>query len=272
MGTSCQIAFTTHNPFLTIRDDVDSLIFVDKNPKLGTKVDRKSSLNRYQIIRKELGILLNDSFLIGNFNLIVEGATEKLTLHRLFQMPKYKDFEWVNIYDASGVDNVKQAINYLRSLDLKGLVILDSDEKAIKLVQDSKFKKLIEGHNWDYMLIEESTNDGKERTFEDLFPQKLYIDCFNEYCKQVEELGKFDKPYAKFDNSKEYDPPIIKALNTHYLSFFDNPKGNSITKQDIMRILLDKVDEMELEVAQKNLERVAKLIDKMGPKIRKINN
>ncbi|CAN0578542.1 unnamed protein product, partial [Ectocarpus sp. 12 AP-2014] len=132
ISESSQILFTTHNPFLAVRNCLDSLIFVNKSASEGTKIEKKPFLNKYQLLRRELGIMLNDSFLIGDINLVVEGNTEKLAFHRLFQFEKYRDLEWINIYNADGVNNIPQAINYLgkNNLKLSGIAILDSDSEA----------------------------------------------------------------------------------------------------------------------------------------------
>lgn len=113
IAENSQILYTTHNPFLTIRNCLDSLVFVEKSSKEGTKIKHKPYLNKYQVLRKELGILLNDSFLLGDVNLVVEGNTEKLAFHRLFQIEEYRQLEWLNIYNADGVNNISQTLNYL---------------------------------------------------------------------------------------------------------------------------------------------------------------
>jgi AAA15 family ATPase/GTPase len=143
ISNDSQIIFTTHNPFLAIRNCVDSLIFVKKDSVNGTTAYKKTYLNKYQIMRKELGIMLNDSFLLGDINLVVEGITEKLAFHRLFSLPKYQELEWINIYNADGVANIPQAINYLgiNNLDLSGIVILDSDKEASNIKVNKQYKK-----------------------------------------------------------------------------------------------------------------------------------
>ncbi|MBK7307459.1 MAG: hypothetical protein IPI88_10755 [Chitinophagaceae bacterium] len=94
-----------------------------KKAGAGSKVNRKPFLNKYQLVRQELGIMLNDSFLIGDVNIVVEGNTEKLALHRLFYEPDFTNLQWLNIYNADGVNNVSQALNYLgkNNLNLSGL-------------------------------------------------------------------------------------------------------------------------------------------------------
>jgi predicted ATP-dependent endonuclease of OLD family len=267
IAKSSQILYTTHNPFLTIRNDVDSLIFVEKSKEKGTKIQRKSYLNKYQTIRKELGILLNDSFLIGDLNLIVEGPTEKLTFHRLFQIEKYQQLEWLNIYNAGGVGNIPQAMNYLgkNNLNLKGIVFLDSDYQAKEEQKTKGYKNSIASGSWEELEVNDAFNDKNDRTFEDLFPQELYVESFNEYCNGLKDFEYFDTEYSNYEYKEAIKTPIIDVLDAHFFSFIDqeNKKKKSITKQDVMRYLLDKVDNMSVEEQPKVFVNCTKLLDKI---------
>ena len=72
------------------------------------------------------------------------------------------------------------------------------------------------------------------------------MDSFNEYCNGLKDLEVFDNPYTDYELTNEIETPIIKTLSDHFYSFIneDNRKKNSITKQDVIRILFDKVDAM----------------------------
>lgn len=265
IAESGQIFYTTHNPFLAIRNNVDSLIFVTKSPVDGTKTNRKPFLNRYQILRLELGILLNDSFLLGDINLVVEGNTEKLAFHRLFQMEKYQELEWLNIYNADGVTNISQAINYLgnNNLKLSGIAFLDSDAEANNEKKKRGFINAMKEKNWAWVEVNDAFNDSYERTFEDLFPQDLYVNAFNKYCHSLKNLDVFDKEYIDLEYKVIIRPPITKVLLPYFYSFIDEArrKDISITKQDIMRILLNDIDNLELKEKVKALENCFKILD-----------
>jgi len=263
IAENSQLIYTTHNPFLTIRNNIDSLVFVNKSSKEGTKINQKPFLNKYQILRKELGILLNDSFLLGDINLIVEGNTEKLAFHRLFQLEKYKKLEWLNIYNADGVTNVSQTLNYLgeNNLGLSGIVILDSDNEAVSEKSKKGFANALKSKKWIPIEINEAFNDSKERTFEDLFPQDIYINAFNMYCNSISEIGVFDKEYSNYEYQNQIDVPIIRELEKHFFSFIkeDRKKINSITKQDIIRNVLDileLLDDTQKEIALDNTYKI----------------
>lgn len=265
IADSAQIIYTTHNPFLAVRNSVDSLIFVSKSAQNGTKINKKPYLNKYQILRKELGIMLNDSFMIGDINLVVEGNTEKLAFHHLFQFDKYRDLEWMNIYNADGVDNIPQAINYLgkNNLKLSGITVLDSDQEAINIKLKKAYKNNIKENNWEEIEINSVFNDTKLRTFEDLFPQKLYIKAFNQYCNSLKSLEKFSKDYIDFEYTQEIETPIINTISSHFKSFLPENSVTSITKQDVIRFLFDIIDKMTESEQVEALSNAFKLCDKI---------
>lgn len=272
ISESSQILYTTHNPFLAVRNCIDSLIFVNKSANDGTKINKKPFLNKYQLLRRELGIMLNDSFLIGDINLVVEGNTEKLAFHRLFQFEKYRDLEWMNIYNADGVNNIPQAINYLgkNNLKLSGIAILDSDSEADDVKKVKAYKNNIKENNWEELEINVVFGDKKTRTFEDLFPQELYIQAYNNYCNSLKSLEVFGKEFVNYELTKEIEMPIINTLSTHFKSFLPENSKSSITKQDVIRHLLDIVDEMPEKERISSLSNAFKLCDKIKTSFLKI--
>lgn len=272
ISESSQILYTTHNPFLAVRNCVDSLIFVNKSANDGTKINKKPFLNKYQLLRRELGIMLNDSFLIGDINLVVEGNTEKLAFHRLFQFEKYRDLEWMNIYNADGVNNIPQAINYLgkNNLKLSGIAILDSDSEAGDIKKVKAYKNNIKENNWEEVEINAVFTNRKARTFEDLFPQDLYVGAYNNYCNSLKTLEVFEKEFIDFELTKEIETPIINTLSTHFKTFLPENSKSSITKQDVIRHLLDIVDEMPEKEQTSNLSNAFKLCDKIKSNFLKI--
>lgn len=272
ISQNSQILYTTHNPFLAVRNCIDSLVFVNKSAKSGTKINRKPFLNKYQILRKELGIVLNDSFLIGDINLVVEGNTEKLAFHRLFQYEKYRELEWMNIYNADGVTNIPQAINYLgkNNLKLSGIAILDSDKEAEDIKKKKPYKKNIAESDWEEIEINSIFTDKKIRTFEDLFPQNLYVDAFNKYCHSLESLEVFESNYKDFELTKEIDTPIVDSLSEHFKTLLPKDSKATVTKQDVIRHLLDIVDEMSEKDQMKALSNAFKLCDEIKNAFNKI--
>lgn len=272
ISESSQILYTTHNPFLVVRNNVNSLFFVDKSSKDGTRINIKPFLNKYQILRNELGIMLNDSFLIGDINLLVEGNTEKLAFHRLFQFGDYQELEWMNIYNADGVNNIPQAINYLgkNNLKLSGIVILDSDKEAESIKTNKSYKKNIQESNWEEIEINSIFSSKKQRTFEDLFPQNIYIEAFNNYCNSLKTLEVFEKEYVDFEYKEAIETPVINTLSNHYKLFLPEKSTSTITKQDVIRHLLDNIERKSEKEQRTILSNCFKLLNKIKSSFKKI--
>lgn len=273
ISKNAQIIYTTHNPFLAVRNCIDSLVFVYKSAEEGTKVDSKPFLNKYQVLRKELGILLNDSFLIGDMNLIVEGNTEKLSFHRLFQFEKYQDLQWMNIYNADGVANIPQAINYLgkNNLKLSGIVFLDSDNEASKIKVNKFYNINISEGNWIELEVNSALKDKSTRTFEDLFPQDLYVKAYNDYCRNLEHLETFEISYVDYEYNEPIDTPIIDVLSNHYKTFLSHNSTSTITKQDVARYFFDSIEELSINEQKVHLKNLFLVCDKILENFNKLN-
>ncbi len=275
-----QLIYTTHNIFLTLRDDIDSLIFTKKDSEKGTSIEKQSYKNKYQIFRKELGILLNDSFLIGNINIIVEGDTEHFVLRQLVselasKNEEFSSLEWLNIYDAGGVSEVQNALRYLNSLgdELCGIVLLDSDPAGDKIFNKEAFRKLIDNKRWFCIRINEVFGDNKIRTFEDLFPQANYIKAYNQHYKTG--FYDFDNKFTNLNHELELPTPIVDSIEeSHYIPLFktENQKKQAISKINIMRALLEDTKTIESKERDFVLANSIKLIQKINTIIKQIKN
>ncbi|MBK7307458.1 MAG: hypothetical protein IPI88_10750 [Chitinophagaceae bacterium] len=127
------------------------------------------------------------------------------------------------------------------------MALLDSDSEGKSEQEKKGFINSMKEKNWDFIEINNVfKNDKLERTFEDLFPQNLYIESFNEYCSGLKDFSVFDKNYTNYEYTDEINTPIIKTLEKHFFSFINVEKHakNSITKQDIIRILINKTNKM----------------------------
>src|SRR5690606_8078377 len=157
------------------------------------------------------------------------------------------------------VTNISQTLNYLgkNNLDLAGIAILDSDKEAVDEKKKKGFVNSMKSNKWSSIEINDVFTDHAERTFEDLFPQNLYITAFDEYCISIKDIAVFDKTYANCKSTEPIETPIIRHLEKHFFSFIneERKKQNSITKQDVIRIVLDNIetlDEKEKNEALKN--------------------
>ncbi|PHN93377.1 hypothetical protein CSC80_10635 [Maribacter sp. 6B07] len=227
-----QIVYTTHNPFLAYRKKPDNLILAIKDEKKGTEILTKTYTNKYQVLRKELGLMLNDSFLVNDINLVVEGNADKYILHYIIHEDEgLNDLTWVHIYSADSATEIIPSVRYLNSLDLKGVVLLDSDKAALKEISKPKFKTHITTkNNWDHLTLDEIKKDGAERTIEDMLLPQKYVEAYNSYYEEQVDTIDWLKPFQPIVVTK-YSIPILDIINPHFREF----SPNGINKIAILR-------------------------------------
>ncbi|CAN0597570.1 unnamed protein product, partial [Ectocarpus sp. 12 AP-2014] len=151
-----------------------------------------------------------------------------------------------------------------------GIAILDSDSEADDVKKVKAYKNNIKENNWEELEINTVFGDKKNRTFEDLFPQKLYIQAYNNYCNSLKHLEVFGKEFIDYELTGEIEMPIINTLSPHYKSFLPDNSKSSITKQDVIRHLLDIVDGLPEKERNLSLSNAFKLCDKIKTSFLKI--
>ncbi|WP_271855117.1 ATP-dependent nuclease [Patiriisocius marinus] len=215
-----QLVYTTHNPFLAYKRKPDNLVLAKKNSSKGTEILTKVYTNKYQVLRKELGLLLNDSFLVNDINIVVEGNADKYILHYIIHEDDYfEPLTWTHIYSADSATEVIPSVRYLNNLDLKGVVLLDADKAGANEIKKPKFKThIIDKANWNYLTLNFKLNDKKERTIEDMVLQEAYLDAYNKYYLEQEETLEWDKPFEAID-IKKYNSPILDTINPHFKTY-----------------------------------------------------
>lgn len=217
-----QIIYTTHNPFLAYRKKPDNLILAKKDPKNGTEIITKVYTNKYQVLRKELGLLLNDSFLVNDINLVVEGNADKYILHYIIHEDDVLEpLTWVHIFSADSATEIIPSVRYLNSLDLKGVVLLDADEAAKNEIKKPKFKTNITSKKgWSYLTLNNIIKDDKERTIEDMLFQEKFLEAYNKYYAEQAGTVEWKTNFIPIV-PKIYDTPILNTLNPHFKKFAD---------------------------------------------------
>ncbi len=217
-----QIVYSTHNPFLAYRKKPDNLILVRKNGHDGTELITKIYSNKYQVLRKELGLMLNDSFLINDINLVVEGNSDKYLLHYVIhEDEELEPLTWLHIYSADTVTEIVPSVRYLNSLGLKGFVLMDADAASKAEIAKPKFKRnIIDEHNWDYATVNKIIDDDQSRTIEDLLPLEKYVEAYNAYYIEEADTIEWKKPFKPL-KSQAYKSPIVDQVKKHFHGFAD---------------------------------------------------
>lgn len=217
-----QLIYTTHNPFLAYKRKPDNLVLAKKNYSKGTEILTKVYTNKYQVLRKELGLLLNDSFLVNDINIVVEGNADKYILHYIIhEDDSFEPLTWMHIFSADSATEIIPSVRYLDNLDLKGVVLLDADKAGRDEIKKPKFKKHISDKaNWNYLTLNEIINDNKERTIEDMVLQAKYIEAYNSYYSEQKDTLEWENPFKPLANRK-YKTPLLDTINPHFKGFLN---------------------------------------------------
>jgi predicted ATP-dependent endonuclease of OLD family len=256
-----QIIYTTHNPFLTCKNTPDKLILVKKNGEQGSIIHNKPYANKYEVLRKELGLLLNDSFLVGECNIVVEGVSDKFVLHHIIdEIEDFEHLKWINIFSADSSSEILPSVRYLKSLNLIGVVLLDDDNAAKNEITKPKFKELIiDNQNWDFITVTGKHGESyTQKTLEDIFEQSHYIEAYNTYY--TEEYDNLS-PIKPFTNLilQEVVVPVLDIIKIHHKEYFGT---DQINKVGVFRKLFELHPYEKEKAVYKNIVDLIKAIDK----------
>jgi predicted ATP-dependent endonuclease of OLD family len=255
-----QIIYTTHNPFLTCKNNPDKLMLVRKNGEHGTLIHNKPYANKYEVLRKELGLLLNDSFLVGKKNIVVEGVSDKFVLHQLIEeVDELEHLKWINIFSADSSSEVIPSVRYLNSLNLQGVVLLDDDDAAKKEITKPKFKEnIIDPESWDYITVTGAKGESySEKTLEDIFDFDHYIKAYNTYYVIEWENLESLKPFQQYNNINKVRP-ILNEIKAHHKEYFGTEQ---INKVGVFRKLFELFPISENLKSYKNAINLIKALD-----------
>jgi len=159
-----QIVVTTHSPLMLNTSDIKSNVLLEYREKddgtlttcLSEDVNHRDLWKPY---RDALGLSLADNLFFGDYNIVVEGPTDKYLIEEVNQImqehgePHCLDMGTTKIIPAHGAGEIKKFLVLFRSIADRGHIIglYDNDaqgrDKAGRLGSD-----FIEGR--DYMLLQ----------------------------------------------------------------------------------------------------------------------
>ena len=190
-----QLIYTTHSPFMIDMENIESVRTVTESNE-GTKVSTEvwsSDKDALFPLQAALGYSMSQSLFVGQYNLIVEGITDFWYLSCLTNIMREAGREHLNekivITPAGGASKTALLAAMLAGQKLKVGVLLDTDSEG-KKVRDDIIKNRILKENRVIFVNEAIEDANEEMEFEDLFPEKFYID----YVNKVYEKELKNKP------------------------------------------------------------------------------
>lgn len=198
-----QIFITTHSPVFIDSYTLNNVFLLDleisekfyqrKNRtynELKTKLIDISGINGDFKIKEYLGIDNKDFELLSNFNILVEGHSDKLYLTEL---GKYFNLEIPNILPLGGVDNASRELafynNFYQGIDSKPkiIVLLDNDT-AGRVVFEKIEKNITKNHYPNIEILiqllpnflgENTKETARNNEMEDFIYPEIIIELFN---------------------------------------------------------------------------------------------
>jgi predicted ATP-dependent endonuclease of OLD family len=142
-GSSDQVAYVTHSPFLLNRNAAHRIRVLDKGTdQEGTRVVKDASQNHYEPLRTSIGAYVAETAFIGGTNLLVEGVADQVLLSSLTSQLRHRgvgksqriDLNETTIVPAGGAPHVPYMAYLARGRDVAKpacVALLDGDEEGL---------------------------------------------------------------------------------------------------------------------------------------------
>ncbi|WP_028549047.1 ATP-dependent nuclease [Paenibacillus sp. UNC451MF] len=209
-STQIQIFLTTHSQIFLDRADHECVFHVKRNVDKETIVSTNAVRNNWFELKNDLGIHLSDSLFLGQYNLVVEGLSEKILFPRIMELFLNRNnasfhLDEINIFSAEGVSNSHFYAKVISETGLSTCVIVDNDQPGKNALDKiSKDKSLTNKVN--IIMLEREGFDSCE--LEDMMEDELLVSALNivhESSITVEDLQN-----ARKNPNKGEDGPLDK--------------------------------------------------------------
>ncbi|WHX41190.1 AAA family ATPase [Mesobacillus sp. AQ2] len=151
---SVQTFITTHSPIFIDKADSNNVFHIGRNTDNVTIVLKNNYGDNWFSLKRDLGISINDNLFLGDINVIVEGATEKILLPHFITILKEEgiikfDTDYINLLSAESAGNVKYFADVVtQQTNLNSILILDDDREGNnvinKIIGDISLKSRVE--------------------------------------------------------------------------------------------------------------------------------
>lgn len=250
-----QTFITTHSPIFIDKYDSKGVFHVRRNQNYHTHILNNSYRNNWLKIRKDLGLSVNDSLFIGDFNLIVEGPTEKIILPKVIDLLYEEDeikfnSEDVNIISAQSAGNIHYYSKIVSQLGLPTCVLVDNDGAGKDAVD-----KIIKDDELTNIEIFQLKREGFTKSeFEDLIPDEILVDSINEVYDSDITIDNLQS--ARVINKEDSEEKVILKFS------------HTFNKLDLKDVSLSKI-----ELADANKKKINKdHLDLLKRVMKEINN
>jgi len=234
-----QIIYTTHLPYLIDKNFPERIRILEKekeDTKIGNKAWSSSEFGSIpEPVRTALGINIDEAFLFGEQNLVVEGPADHIYIRLILQKFDEELLNKLTIVPAYGADKVPKVMTLamMSNHSVHGVIDADKDIDTIK----EQFKKVgIENPPVENIAL--VAQDTSLKTIEDILPASLLKEAiFRVYRK---ECGKRKRSLDKSEISM--DLPRQDKLESFFRGKLTSSK-HKLLKMEVARKFKEVIEE-----------------------------
>lgn len=234
-----QIIYTTHLPYLIDKNFPERIRILEKekeDTKIGNKAWSSSEFGSIpEPVRTALGINIDEAFLFGEQNLIVEGPADHIYIRLILQKFDEELLNKLTIVPSYGADKAPKVMTLAMMSNQSAHGVIDAD-KDINLIKEQFRKVGIENPTIENIaLIAQETS---LKTIEDVLPASLFQEAvFRVYRK---ECGKRNRSLEK--NEILMDLPRQEKLETFFKGKLTSSR-HKLLKMEVARKFKEIVEE-----------------------------
>lgn len=234
-----QIIYTTHLPYLIDKDFPERIRILEKekeDTKIGNKAWSSSEFGSIpEPVRTALGINIDEAFLFGEQNLVVEGPADHIYIRLIFQ--KFDDglLNKLTVVPAYGVDKVPKVMTLAMMSNNSVHGVIDAD-KDIEIIREQFRKVGIKDPPVENISIGSTKTSIK--TIEDILPASLFQEAV--YRVYRKECGKRKRGLDKKDIPKELPRQVVTEK---YFKKKLTSSRHKLLKMEIARSFKELIEE-----------------------------
>lgn len=257
-----QIIYTTHLPYLIDKNCPERIRILEKeneDTKIGNKAWSESEFGSIpEPVRTAIGLDIEEAFLFGDNNLIVEGPVDQIYLRTILEKFDPELLSQITIIPAYGVEKIPKVIALAVLSGKKATGMIDSD---VDFEQMEQLKDFLKDKSIEVKDIATLVANRKLKTIEDILPNTLFKQSV---CNVYEEV--FEKRRRKLIRSEiNVKSPRVSELETYFRSKLTSSR-HKLLKMDIARDYKEIVKDENLAVREgewKNAEALSKSIKEL---------
>ncbi len=233
--------YTTHLPFLVDLREPSRIKVINQIDGAAVVSDDLGSSQREEklTLQAALGMRANQSYLVAERNLVVEGADDYWLLSELSNLRERSGDEGlpedVMITAAGGASDVVHVATYMIGQDLQIVALFDSDDAGRREEEKLRTKWLTryKGTRSTTLLLGHVVGvDGQDFTIEDIFPPDYYLEKVRRsHANKLKAVGKNESDLLLHGTNGPILPRVQQGCDEQGIQFNKGSVAKLIRKE-----------------------------------------